>query len=139
MFRGFCFVAHQNAFIQYLCPWRTLTLKQDLKCTTHNNPSIAQLVERRTVKERLQTSLGHWFKSGSRENFFFLPLKIQRQGLSLFKLPAIKLNLNMTPAVHFKMWLNFRRHFHFGPILKKMCEIPIMQKLFHLINVAGMS
>ena len=36
-------------------------------------PSIAQLVERRTVDgSKLQTSLGRWFKSGSRDYFFLL-------------------------------------------------------------------
>ena len=34
-------------------------------------PSIAQLVERRTVEaKQLQISLGHWFESGSREKPF---------------------------------------------------------------------
>ena len=47
-----------------------LGLNKELECNLYNNPSIAQLVERRTVKERLQISLGHWFKSGSREIFF---------------------------------------------------------------------
>ena len=31
-------------------------------------PSIAQLVERWTVEERI--SIGHWFESGSKENLF---------------------------------------------------------------------
>ena len=41
-------------------------------------PSIAQLVERRTVVYaiQLQISLGHWFESGSRENFFYLFLNL---------------------------------------------------------------
>ena len=34
-------------------------------------PAIAQLVERRTV-EAVQTSLGRWFKSASREVSFFI-------------------------------------------------------------------
>ena len=34
-------------------------------------PSIAQLVERRTVEVKM-ISLGRWFKSGSKETFFFL-------------------------------------------------------------------
>ena len=33
-------------------------------------PSIAQLVERRTVEVKL-SSLGRWFESGSKESFFF--------------------------------------------------------------------
>ena len=33
-------------------------------------PSIAQLVERRTVEVKM-ISLGRWFKSGSKETFFF--------------------------------------------------------------------
>ena len=38
----------------------------------YNNtvPSIAQLVERRTVEVKL-SSLGRWFESGSKESFFF--------------------------------------------------------------------
>ena len=36
-----------------------------------SNPSIAQLVERRTVEE-LKLSLGRWFESGSKEYFFSL-------------------------------------------------------------------
>ena len=34
-------------------------------------PSIAQLVERRTV-ERMKSSLGRWFESGSKELIFLL-------------------------------------------------------------------
>ena len=34
-------------------------------------PSIAQLVERRTVEVKL-SSLGRWFESGSKESFFSL-------------------------------------------------------------------
>ena len=34
-------------------------------------PSIAQLVERRTVEVKM-ISLGRWFKSGSKEIFFFI-------------------------------------------------------------------
>ena len=51
-------------------------LKKELECCLYNNPSIAQLVERRTVKERLQISLGHWFKSGSREFFYTKTIKM---------------------------------------------------------------
>ena len=36
----------------------------------HVVPSIAQLVERRTVEVTL-SSLGRWFESGSKDNFFF--------------------------------------------------------------------
>ena len=36
-------------------------------------PSIAQLVERRTVEVKM-ISLGRWFKSGSKETFFFKKL-----------------------------------------------------------------
>ena len=36
-------------------------------------PSIAQLVERRTVEVKL-ISLGRWFKSGSKETFFYFSL-----------------------------------------------------------------
>ena len=36
-------------------------------------PSIAQLVERRTV-ECVKTSLGRWFESGSKETFDHLDL-----------------------------------------------------------------
>ena len=36
-------------------------------------PSIAQLVERRTVEVKT-ISLGRWFKSGSKETFFFFKL-----------------------------------------------------------------
>ena len=35
-------------------------------------PSIAQLVERWTVEELKQISLGHWFESGSRDYFYTL-------------------------------------------------------------------
>ena len=36
----------------------------------HNHPSIAQLVERWTVEGfTVQTSIGHWFESGSKEFF----------------------------------------------------------------------
>ena len=38
-------------------------------------PSIAQLVERRTV-ELVKSSLGRWFESGSKDVFFFLGLTI---------------------------------------------------------------
>ena len=36
-----------------------------------NPPSIAQLVERGTVVESKQLSLGHWFKSGSKKLFLY--------------------------------------------------------------------
>ena len=36
-----------------------------------NPPSIAQLVERGTVVESKQLSLGHWFKSGSKDLFLY--------------------------------------------------------------------
>ena len=40
--------------------------------SSHDHLSIAQLVERRTVVGySKQRSLGHWFKSGSREVFLF--------------------------------------------------------------------
>jgi len=34
-------------------------------------PAIAQLAERRTVVFKSKRSLGHWFKSGSRDFFLF--------------------------------------------------------------------
>lgn len=42
------------------------------ECTvlSSRQPAIAQLVERRTV-EAMQISLGRWFKSASRESFYF--------------------------------------------------------------------
>ena len=67
MFR--CVVTHQNVAMISLT-LKHLYFKKGFEVPCYNNPSIAQLVERRTVKERMQISLGHWFKSGSREIFF---------------------------------------------------------------------
>ena len=58
----------QNLELKAIVPL-SMSLDKELVFGSYINPSIAQLVERRTVKERMQISLGHWFKSGSRENF----------------------------------------------------------------------
>ena len=63
------YVTHQNVATIFLT-LKHLYFKIGFEMLVYNYPSIAQLVERRTVKERMQISLGHWFKSGSREIFF---------------------------------------------------------------------
>ena len=40
------------------------------------SPSIAQLVERWTVVVHCQTSIGRWFKSGSKDSFWNIVTKI---------------------------------------------------------------
>ena len=44
----------------------------NLKC---QHPRLAQLVERLTVEAKAQSSIGHWFDSGTSENGFFIALK----------------------------------------------------------------
>ena len=63
------YVTHQNVATIFVT-LKHLYFKIGFEMQVYNYPSIAQLVERRTVKERMQISLGHWFKSGSREIFF---------------------------------------------------------------------
>ena len=52
-------------------------------------PSIAQLVERWTVVVRCQTSIGRWFKSGSKDSF-----KNQNVAISVILVQEI-VNLNI--------------------------------------------
>ena len=44
-------------------------------------PSIAQLVERWTVVVHCQTSIGRWFKSGSKDFFFKAAITILRKAI----------------------------------------------------------
>ena len=46
-----------------------LITQKDKYCLCILLPSIAQLVERWTVVVQCQTSIGRWFKSGSKESF----------------------------------------------------------------------
>ena len=45
---------------------------------TNNDPTLAQLVERRTVVGLTQLSLGHWFESGRSDLFLFPFFMIKR-------------------------------------------------------------
>ena len=66
------------------CTPRSL-LRQNIK---KRLPSIAQLVERRTVGDEL-ISLGRWFESGSKESFsffFYLNIQLARSTFKVFYL-----------------------------------------------------
>ena len=69
------FMAFEKYILVYCSVVVTLKCMQFIKPTDHSSniyPSIAQLVERRTVVGLKQISLGHWFESGSKEIFLLL-------------------------------------------------------------------
>ena len=63
-------------------------------------PSIAQLVERWTVVVHCQTSIGRWFKSGSKD-FFFTSTQLSTTDLTHVLLNAAILFLVVKAAICF--------------------------------------
>ena len=61
-------------------------------------PSIAQLVERWTVVVHCQTSIGRWFKSGSKD-FFFTSTQLSTTDLTHVLLNAAILFLVVKAAI----------------------------------------